>query len=145
MPPALAAHALATLDRLPDGDALLHLDFHPDQVVLTRRGPVVLDWMTAAQGHPLADVARTVILLRVGQLPYAGPLQRAFINAARRLFLRAYLRRTLGLHPGLSEAAVATWTVPIAAARLRESIPGERDRLLAFLEASRTSDARQTL
>ena len=136
LPPALKAHALATLDRLPDGDALLHLDFHPDQVVLTPTGLVVLDWMTAAQGHPLADVARTIILLRIGQLPYGGPLQRAFINAARRLFLRAYLRRTLELHPGLTGAAVEAWTVPLAAARLRESIPGERDRLLAFLQRS---------
>ena len=136
LPPDLKAHALATLDHLEDGNALCHLDFHPDQVILTPRGPVVIDWMTAAQGNPLADVARTVILLRVGQLPYGGWFQRAFINAGRRLFLRTYLRRYRQLHAGLTEAAIAAWTIPLAAARLREDIPGERDALLAFLQAS---------
>lgn len=145
LPPALKAHALATLDRLEDGDALLHLDFHPDQVVLTPAGPVVLDWMTAAQGNPLADVARTVILLRVGQLPYGGWLQRAFINATRRLFLQTYLRRTLQLQPGVTKAAVEAWCVPLAAARLTEDIRGEREPLLALLQRSMSAGARQTL
>ncbi|MCW5849715.1 MAG: phosphotransferase [Anaerolineae bacterium] len=136
LPPELKAHALATLDRLADGDTLCHLDFHPDQVILTPAGPVVLDWMTAGQGNPLADVARTVILLRVGQLPYGGWLQRAFINAARRLFLRTYLRRYRQLHPGLTQAAIDAWIIPLAAARVKEDNPGERDQLLAFLQRS---------
>ena len=136
LPPELKAYALAALDRLEDGDKLCHLDFHPDQVILTPAGPVVLDWMTAGQGNPLADVARTVILFKIGQLPYGGWWQRTVINAARRLFLRTYLRRYRQLHPGLTQAAIEAWIIPIAAARVKEDIPGERETLLAFLRRS---------
>ncbi len=66
----LTAHlkdaALSALARLPDGDALCHGDFHPDNVIVTARGPIIIDWMTAVRGNPLADVARTSLLLRLG-------------------------------------------------------------------------------
>ncbi len=66
LPADLQRRAEDLLERLPDGEALCHFDLHPDNVLLTRRGPVVIDWMAAAVGHPLADVARSLLLLRVG-------------------------------------------------------------------------------
>jgi aminoglycoside phosphotransferase (APT) family kinase protein len=51
-PDLLRTAALDRLRRLPAGDRLCHGDFHADNVVLTRRGAVVLDWMTAVRGHP---------------------------------------------------------------------------------------------
>ncbi|MEN6369285.1 MAG: phosphotransferase, partial [Thermotogota bacterium] len=58
------------LRALPDVRQVCHGDFHPDNVILTaRRGPVILDWMTATSGNPLADVARTSLLLRLGVAP----------------------------------------------------------------------------
>jgi aminoglycoside phosphotransferase (APT) family kinase protein len=63
---------LEGLERLPQGAALCHFDFHPDQVLMTQRGPVVIDWMTAFRGHPLADVARSCVLLSFGQAPNSG-------------------------------------------------------------------------
>ena len=38
-------------------DAVVHLDFHPDNIMLTADGPVVFDWTNAALGPPAADVA----------------------------------------------------------------------------------------
>lgn len=32
-------------------DRILHLDLHPDNVMLTPDGPVVIDWRTTAEGH----------------------------------------------------------------------------------------------
>jgi Ser/Thr protein kinase RdoA (MazF antagonist) len=42
LPVELAELALATLDTLPDGDRLLHGDFHPGNVLLGTRGPAVI-------------------------------------------------------------------------------------------------------
>lgn len=44
----------------------LHLDLHPENVMLTPAGPVVIDWCNAALGPPDLDVALTAIIL--GQL-----------------------------------------------------------------------------
>ena len=52
------------LPQLPDnGDRLVHLDLHPMNVMLSARGPVVIDWTNAARGQPLSDVAMTYVLL----------------------------------------------------------------------------------
>jgi aminoglycoside phosphotransferase (APT) family kinase protein len=37
--------------------ALLHCDLHPDNVLLARDGPVVIDWPNARAGEPAFDVA----------------------------------------------------------------------------------------
>src|SRR5262249_38087316 len=49
--------ARSRLSELPDGSTLCHGDFHPANVLITPRGPVVIDWDTATRGHPLGDVA----------------------------------------------------------------------------------------
>ena len=75
----LARHArsLAALhDRLHEipyeGKRLLHLDLHPDNVLLSSRGPVVIDWTNAGSGEPGLDVALTwVICATVGNLERA--------------------------------------------------------------------------
>ncbi|MFN8020427.1 MAG: phosphotransferase [Acidimicrobiales bacterium] len=43
------------LRRRCEGDAILHLDLHPDNVIITTRGPVIIDWSNVALGDPLAD------------------------------------------------------------------------------------------
>src|SRR5687768_17016593 len=50
LPDALLRRTLDVLDRLPDGLSACHFDFHPDNVVLTARGPIVLDWVTGVRG-----------------------------------------------------------------------------------------------
>ena len=60
---------LGILARLPDGNAVCHGDFHPDNILMSDHGPVIIDWMTGRRGHPLADVARTVLLIQTGGLP----------------------------------------------------------------------------
>ena len=48
---------------------VLHLDFHPANVIETARGPVVIDWPNAAAGQPGLDLAKTVVTLEVADLP----------------------------------------------------------------------------
>lgn len=135
LPSGLKTDVLRLLEKLPDGSALCHFDFHPDQVLSTAKGPVIIDWMTACQGHPLADVARTSILLMIGQVPYAGWVMRALVNLWRGLFYRTYVARYLELHPGVTQDEVTTWMIPVAAGRLKEGIHGEQKPLLSFIQS----------
>jgi aminoglycoside phosphotransferase (APT) family kinase protein len=45
-----------------DGAALLHLDLHPLNVLLSPTGPVVIDWTNARAGEPPLDVALTWVI-----------------------------------------------------------------------------------
>jgi len=55
-------HALNWPDAGADG-ALLHLDLHPLNVLMTATGPVVIDWTNARFGPPGLDVAVAVLLM----------------------------------------------------------------------------------
>jgi thiamine kinase len=134
-PVAIRAEALERLEALPDGDALCHGDYHPDNVLLTRRGPVIIDWVSASSGHPLADVAQTELLLAVGEPP-SSQMNRWLLTTARALVRRAYVRRYLRLRPARA-GDLAAWRFPIAVARLGEGLVEERDKLLRLIEASR--------
>jgi aminoglycoside phosphotransferase (APT) family kinase protein len=131
LPAELRVTMLERLDALPRGTALCHGDFHPDNVLVTADGPVIIDWMDATSGHPLADAARTSLLLRLGALP-EGTAGRLLITAARPLlhlvWLKHYLRQS-----GATRAGIAAWLAVIAAARLAEAIPGERAALLSII------------
>jgi aminoglycoside phosphotransferase (APT) family kinase protein len=50
------------------GDKVLHLDLHPANVMLTSRGPVVIDWVNAQSGTPGADVAMAYLLMTTSDL-----------------------------------------------------------------------------
>jgi len=47
-----------------DGASLLHLDLHPENIIVSPRGPVVIDWTNAGAGEPAKDVALTWLILQ---------------------------------------------------------------------------------
>jgi aminoglycoside phosphotransferase (APT) family kinase protein len=113
-------HSIPAPDWLPsplgEGDALLHLDLHPENVILTASGPVVIDWPNAARGPAAADVAHTWIVLACS-LPPEDPLKRAVAPAGRRLFLALFLRNysrpeLRGHLPAVAEYRAANRTLP---------------------------------
>src|SRR5262249_16002391 len=104
-------------------------------VLVTRNGPVIIDWSGASRGHPLADVARTALLLQLGE-PASSPLNRWLLASARALVRRSYVRRYLRLSPSTPEE-LAAWHLPLAVARLGEGIVEERGKLLRLIETSR--------
>jgi len=124
---------LTVLDEMSDGERLCHGDFHPDNILMTAQGPVIIDWMDATRGNPLSDVARTSLLFRVAALPPGTPA-RWLIEAMRHWFHAAYLKRYFQLRPG-DRRQLVTWQPVIAAARLGEDITEERDRLIALVKA----------
>jgi Ser/Thr protein kinase RdoA (MazF antagonist) len=88
-------HSIPAPEWLPspvgEGNVLLHLDLHPENVILTAGGPVVIDWPNAARGPAAADVAHTWIVLACS-LPPEDALKRVVALAGRRLFLALFLR-----------------------------------------------------
>lgn len=121
---------LHALKALPDGDRLCHGDFHPGNVLMLPGKPCIIDWENASAGSPLADVARTLLLLQTAHLqlspgPDAEALQ-GFAAIFRDMYLQEYIAITHG-----DAALVKAWHVPVAAARLQEGIQVEEEYLLA--------------
>ena len=134
LPAPARTAALSRLGELPEGSALCHGDMHPGNVLLTARGPVVIDWMTASSGNPAADVARTLFLLRDSSIPASVPwIQRRLLGMARRRFASTYLRH-YRTHRVVADVELAAWRLPILAARLGDMIDEEQPTLLGMIE-----------
>ena len=103
---------------------LCHGDLHPGNVILADDGPVILDWFDASRGAPLADVARSSILMGAGgradsSMPHLVPCDRAAARALHDSYLDAMCD---GL-PSFDPSEFAEWIRVEAAARMSEGIP----------------------
>ncbi len=123
---------LKTLAGLPAGKSLCHGDFHPDNVILAPGGPVVIDWVNAVRGNPLADVARSSLMFRMGEV-LPGTPGRRLIMLMRGVFHDAYIGHYLQLS-GQKRQAVDDWELPIAVARMQDGIASEMNALHALIE-----------
>lgn len=119
---------------LKDGNAICHGDFHPDNIIVTNDRLVTVDWITARIGNPIADVARTWLLLRMGTLPENKTrLEVALATYLRDLFCSLYIKEYRKLTQFNIEE-FETWKLPIAAARLIENVSSqESENLLKFI------------
>lgn len=104
----------ARVHKIPyEGERLLHLDLHPDNVLLSSRGPVVIDWTNAQAGDPDLDVALTwVICATAGSLGARG-FTRLFLRhvdreAARRALPEAVAYRLADPNVTAAERARVT-------------------------------------
>jgi aminoglycoside phosphotransferase (APT) family kinase protein len=105
-------HAIAAPEWLPraGGDAVVHRDLHPLNVLMSPSGPVVIDWTNAAAGVREADVVDAWLVMAV-----AGPDDPSFVMRLllkmRALlvesFVREFDRAALVplLRPGVEERA----------------------------------------
>jgi aminoglycoside phosphotransferase (APT) family kinase protein len=111
------------------GDRLVHLDLHPENVLLSPNGPVVIDWSNAARGDADDDVALTWAILDTSDIP-GSAVFRAIARAGRELLVKAFL--------GGVDADGARQRLPeVADRRLRTDPhlhPREQDALRALIE-----------
>ncbi len=106
--------ALAQLD---DGDAFCHGDLHSANVLLSERGPCIIDWSGATRGDPMADVAITLLGMRHGHYYLSGLSLKLMARLLSNLGAHLYLRRYRSLRPAPSHELRA-WRPVLAAARL---------------------------
>lgn len=123
LPSHLSERILTYLETMPQGSCLCHGDFHPENIMVTQTGATIIDWVDCTLGNPLADVARTsIILLKVVG---AGSIAQVLI----RLFHTLYLRRYFALRPA-KRGEYEQWLPIVAAARMSEGIVEINDWLL---------------
>ena len=99
---------------------LCHGDLHPSNVILSREGPVIVDWYDASRGDAVADVARTCMtLLGDGGV---GPRHLPGSNGSMLESLTgAYLERVW--EPlGLDDERLQRWQGINAVARMAEGL-----------------------
>jgi aminoglycoside phosphotransferase (APT) family kinase protein len=137
MPRDIAEKILPVLETMPDGVALCHGDFHPGNLLMTARGPVVIDWPNVTRGDPTADFARSDLLLHMGSPPPGTPALVNYMQGLGRKLIRTSFRRAYLRARPVSNAQVARWQLVRAGDRLAgDNIPEEREQLLRLLRGS---------
>ncbi|WP_325176597.1 phosphotransferase [Paenibacillus alkalitolerans] len=122
------------LHDLPDGSRICHGDLHPDNILMTGSESIAIDWTNACTGDPAGDAARTCLMFRTPFIPpgtsklMALPI-RLIKNILHTNYLEEYRKLTK-----VKLAEIEAWMLPVAAARLRENVPGEREWLLDLID-----------
>jgi tRNA A-37 threonylcarbamoyl transferase component Bud32 len=92
------------------GDRLIHLDLHPLNVIVTAKGPMVIDWPNARRGDANTDVALTWALLTAGEVP-ANRLRAAVLGRGRAALIKAFLRPFDRVAVSAQLADIVEWKV----------------------------------
>lgn len=129
----LRERVLDLLDSMSEGNELCHGDFHPGNIIMTRRGPIIIDWMTVSRGVGYGDVARAATILEAAKAPEGTPM-RWLLEWVRKLFLTAYLKTYFQLRP-VEKHSFTAWRAIMAANFLADvSLPEEEANLIAIVE-----------
>ncbi len=121
-PGRLAAIALKAMADLPSASQLCHGDYHPGNLLVEASGRhVVIDWGGASAGPAEADVARTIVLLRLGTPDDPSPAIRVIARFARRLLITGYLRGYRSVTK-LDESLLWRWIAVRAVDRLADPV-----------------------
>ena len=108
---------LTRLDSMPKHTKLCRGNFTPDNIILSKKGTYVVDWIAARQGNASADVGKTYLLLKLKYPEMADK------------YLDLFCEKTK-----TSKKYVQDWLPIMAAARLAENIPEERDFLMKWVD-----------
>lgn len=152
--------AAALAASLPQGSQLCHGDLHPANILLSERGPVVIDWFDAAAGSPASDLVRTSLLIRppsqnheVAHLPGAAPeflgeFHTSYVAGAVTALIEDSTGSDLAGRPEHRQLRrpltvideLLCWEQVLAAGRLAEHTTADRGDLLRLLGRSDDSD-----
>lgn len=127
------AYIISYLEGLDEKMNLCHGDFHPDNIILAENAWTI-DWTSGMSGNPAGDVARTILILRFGEVPKKIPkVIVALFAALRKRMLIKYIDKYLQ-HSTVSKTEIDKWLMPVAAARLTEWVSEtEKQNLLSLV------------
>lgn len=126
------------LAALPDGNTLLHMDFHTDNILGRNSAETIIDWATAARGAVGADLAMTYFLFHEAELfPGISKAREMLYNTLRKFIYRRYfdhylqvkqldatgvMRQIHAWYLPILVCRLATWEAPTEVARLQKKI-----------------------
>lgn len=129
---------IAYLNKLPDDNKVCHGDFHPGNIIvndtdinINYNEYVVIDWVNASKGDPCADAAKTYVIIKA--LPSPDGIIKEQFESMKKMLLINYLREYMKLR-GVKFGDIEKWVLPVAAARLHDNVPGEKDELFKLID-----------
>jgi len=106
------------LNSLPDGNSICHYDFHPDNIIISPNGPIIIDWLNLLVGNQEADVTRTAMMIQSHSLPPNAPSW-LLNRELRDIFNKEYLSEYIKLND-MNDEFLECWMIPTLAARIDE-------------------------
>lgn len=106
------------LSSLTEGQEVCHYDFHPDNIMISAKGPVVIDWMNVLIGNRKADAARSSMMMESNELPPRAPdwLKN---RKLRIMFHHDYITEYCRLSE-TEQGEIDQWKIPTLAVRINE-------------------------
>lgn len=133
VPEHIATGILALIDRLLPEGLLCHCDLHPSNVIMTAKGPRLIDWTGTKRGCAALDLGCSqMILSELLPKSFGDPERQRAVNAA----LQSEYGRLADISPAVLTAAVEAY-LPIVRAFIflaGAGPPAVRERLLRRLE-----------
>lgn len=121
------------MEGLPDGESICHGDFYVNNILVSGNKLVPIDWAGTYQGNPLGDVARTGMIICSPAVPNGIPdFVTTLSNYPKKLFFWLYIHEYMKLSK-VRFADIDSWILPVAAAKLKDNIPGEEKWLLNMI------------
>lgn len=122
------------VDTLPDSGSICHGDLYCNNVIVSGKKLIPIDWNGAYKGNPLGDVARTFMIICSPAVPKGIPDAAAMLSyypkkLAYEVYLSEYIKQS-----GARFEDIDAWILPVAAAKLKDKIPGERKWLMNIVD-----------
>lgn len=122
------------IESLPDGESVCHGDFHFNNIIVSRNDLIAVDWTNAYKGNPLGDVARTCMMI---SSPAASQRHFDAMNIMSQYVKWSTYWGYLNEYMRLSRVRledIDAWKLPVAAAKLKDKVPGEEKWLLNIID-----------
>jgi uncharacterized protein (TIGR02172 family) len=113
------------VDRLPEGDNICHGDLYFSNIIVSNNKLVAIDWSSGYIGDPSGDLARTCLIINSPAISLGTPdIVAAMYTYTNRLVYWTYLNEYMRVAK-IKSVNIDAWMLPVAAARLKDKIPGE--------------------
>jgi len=121
------------IDRLPDRDNICHGDMYLSNIIDSGNKLVAIDWSGGYRGDPSGDVARTCLIINSpAMLPGTPGILAEMSKFPKALTYNTYLNEYLRVSKTRFED-IDAWILPVAAAKLKDRIPGEEKWLMKII------------
>lgn len=103
------AEVFRRLEALPDKNNVIHLDYHPDNIMTDGKHESIIDFMTACTADPAADVAAVNIMLNYGEMiPSLSPAVAFAMNVVKKVICKSYTKKYKAL-TGVTDEEIDAW------------------------------------